>query len=128
MAEVTAQAASARPIAGVHSIWELVLHIDLYTRVGTDAIRGIPMPRWHGTGQDWLPLMDTSEHAWGQTTDDLFGHAETLGAAIRELSDSRLVDTVPGRDYNFYHLFHGLVQHSLYHGGQIAILKKAAAV
>jgi hypothetical protein len=27
--------------------------------------------------------------------------------------------------YDFYYLFHGIVQHSLYHGGQIAMLKKA---
>ena len=39
--------------------------------------------------------------------------------------DARLQDTVPGRQYDFYYLFHGIVQHSLYHGGQIAMLKKA---
>ncbi len=128
LSDVTAQTAAARPINGVHSIWELAVHIDVYTRAGTEAIRGTPIPRWYGTGQDWLPLTDTSEHAWSQTSDDLFGHAQTLAAAIRDLPDRRLLEIVPGRDYNFYHLFHGLVQHSLYHGGQIAILKKVAAV
>jgi hypothetical protein len=42
------------------------------------------------------------------------------------LSDKRLRDQVPGKPYNFYHMFHGIAQHELYHAGQIAILKKAA--
>jgi hypothetical protein len=122
---VKAVSASARPIPGVHSIWELVVHIDLYVAAADNATREIPMPRWFGTGQDWPPLTDVSEQAWRQATNSLFRHAEKLAASIRGLPDSFLLDTVPGRDYNFYHLFHGIVQHSLYHGGQIAILKKA---
>jgi len=48
-----------------------------------------------------------------------------LAAAIEDFDDAKLQDTVPGRQYDFYYLFHGIVQHSLYHGGQIAMLKKA---
>ena len=45
--------------------------------------------------------------------------------AIEKFGDERLQETVPGRKYDYYYLFHGIVQHSLYHGGQIALLKKA---
>ncbi len=48
-----------------------------------------------------------------------------LAAAVEKFGDERLGETVPGRNYAFYNLFHGIVQHSIYHGGQIAILKKA---
>jgi hypothetical protein len=34
---------------------------------------------------------------------------------------------VPGRTYNFYHLFQGMIQHAVYHGGQIALLKKGSS-
>ena len=43
--------------------------------------------------------------------------------------EERLADRVPGKSesyYNYYYLFSGIVQHELYHAGQIAILKKAA--
>ena len=30
-----------------------------------------------------------------------------------------------GKDYDVYVMLHGLVQHDLYHGGQIGLLKKA---
>ena len=41
---------------------------------------------------------------------------------------ARLGDQVPGKseDYhNYFYLFSGIVQHELYHAGQIALLKKA---
>src|ERR1041384_7534740 len=31
---------------------------------------------------------------------------------------------VPGTPYNVYFLLHGVIQHDLYHAGQIALLKK----
>ena len=39
----------------------------------------------------------------------------------------RLDDTVQGKNYSFYVMAHGVVQHDLYHAGQIALLKKARA-
>ena len=62
--------------------------------------------------------------AWAKAKTHLFEGAEQLGKAVADFSDARLEDTVPGRDYDFYHLFHGIVQHCLYLGGQIALLRK----
>ena len=40
--------------------------------------------------------------------------------------NDRLRDTVMGeRPYSIYTMLHGVVQHNLYHAGQIALLKKA---
>jgi hypothetical protein len=98
----------------------------MYTGAAIDAIRGVPMPRSYETGQDWPPLGSFSDDAWTEAKDRLFQHANQLASEIRSLPDSRLLEIVPGREYNFYHLVHGIVQHSLYHGGQIAILKKVS--
>lgn len=83
------------------------------------------MPKIYGTEKDWPILRDDSSVAWFDTQDSLFRNAEKLVQAIEKFEDAKLTDIVPGRPYNFYHLFHGIVQHSLYHAGQIAILKKA---
>jgi len=48
-------------------------------------------------------------------------------AAVDDLPDSRLYEVVPGKTgkhYTFYYMLHGVVQHELYHAGQIALLKK----
>jgi hypothetical protein len=62
--------------------------------------------------------------AWTEATGHLFQTGERLALAIESFGDTRLEDIVPGRRYDFYHLLHGVVQHSLYHGGQIAMLKR----
>ena len=46
-------------------------------------------------------------------------------AAVEQLPESRLEEMAPGRDHTIYVMLHGQVQHTLYHAGQIAVLKKA---
>lgn len=125
LAGVNAQQASAHPRPPAHSIWELVLHIDAWVTAAFEAIEGVPMPKMVNTALDWPAVSDRSEVAWKQATEDLFKGAEELARAIEMLPDEKLQETVPGGEYNFYHLLHGIVQHSLYHAGQIAVLKKA---
>ena len=55
----------------------------------------------------------------------VFATNEEMAQAIEGFDDARLAETVPGRNYDFYQLLHGMTQHALYHGGQIALLKKA---
>jgi hypothetical protein len=44
------------------------------------------------------------------------------------VSNEQLDAIVPGRNYTYLFMFDGLVQHHLYHAGQMALLKKAAAL
>jgi hypothetical protein len=125
LAGITAEQASARPVASAHTIWELVLHIELWARVAVEASRGVPMPKLYGTEKDWRAASDTSASAWASATDRLFQIGEAMAQAVEKFGDGRLQEMVPGRNYDFYYLFHGIVEHSLYHGGQIALLKKA---
>ena len=124
LAGVTSDEARARPLRHVHNIGELVLHIDVYLHVAFEATRGVPMPKLYGTERDW-PALHDSAAAWTAAQDRMFQNAEKLAAAIDRFDDANLQAIVPGRAYDFYFLFHGIVQHSLYHGGQIAMLKKA---
>jgi uncharacterized damage-inducible protein DinB len=48
-----------------------------------------------------------------------------LRKLVESFRDERLDEIVGGENYSRYVLLHGLVQHDLYHAGQIAILKKA---
>lgn len=42
------------------------------------------------------------------------------GPAVDEL----LADTVPGRSDSFYDNLHGIIQHDLFHAGQIVLLRR----
>jgi hypothetical protein len=128
LAGITVEQASARPLPHVHTIWELVLHMNTWLEAAFDAAKGTPMPQVYGTEKDWPAVRDSGAAAWAGATDRLFQSAERLAQAIEEFDDAKLTETVPGRQYDFYYLFHGIVQHSLYHGGQIAMLKKAVSI
>ncbi len=125
LADASAEGAEAHPVATAHSIWELVSHIEVWTRAAAEAVQGVPMPRIVGTAEDWPPVTDSSAAAWATASGNMFRSGEQLSQAIEQFGDARLNETVPGRQYDFYYLFHGVVQHSLYHAGQIALLKRA---
>ena len=127
LAGITVEQACERPLASAHSIWELVLHIEVYVDAAYEVIKGVPMPQIAGTSSDWRSVSDTGSAAWSAATSRSFQSAERLAKGIEGFTDERLSDTVPGRKYDFYYLFHGIVQHSLYHGGQIAMLKRAVS-
>ena len=48
-----------------------------------------------------------------------------LAAEAYQLSDEQLDALVPGLEYSVAVLLHGIIEHGTYHGGQIALLKKA---
>ena len=121
---VTAEQAAIRPIAAGHSVWELVLHIEVWTQTALAATKGVPMPSLLAADQDFPLVQDASSKAWEAAVSRMFVTRDALSLAIGQFGDDRLAETVPGRRYDFYFLFHGVVQHSLYHGGQIALLKK----
>src|SRR5256885_1288552 len=43
LAGITAEQARTRPLPSGHTIWELVLHIELWARIAFEATKGVPM-------------------------------------------------------------------------------------
>ncbi len=123
---VTAAQAAARPIAGAHTIWELVLHIGAWDGAVLRRLDGKTVEL--SDAENFPPVTDTSEAAWHEALAQVRRTHHDLIAAVAEITDSRLAEMVPGKEgahYNFYYMLHGVVQHELYHAGQIALLKKA---
>jgi uncharacterized damage-inducible protein DinB len=120
---VTPEIASARPLAGAHSIWELVLHVTVWADVARERLRGErisdPLP-----AEDWPPVGDASAAAWTAAIERMRESYRTLADEVKQLDDVRLADKIPGLDYTVSTLLHGVIEHGTYHGGQIAILKK----
>ena len=122
---VDARTASERPIANAHSIWELVLHVSAWERVVTRRLLHNEKVTL-SDAENFGHLQDTTEKAWQETLRDLRRNHEELIKAVSLLIESRLSETVPGKDYDVRFMLSGAVQHAAYHGGQIAVLKRAA--
>jgi uncharacterized damage-inducible protein DinB len=122
---VTAAQAAARHIKNAHSIWELVLHIAAWDGAVLRRLGGAAVEL--SDAQNFPAVTDASEAAWRKTLVEVRRVHEALAAAVSVLTDSRLDEMVPGKEgahYTFYYMLHGVVQHELYHAGQIALLKK----
>ncbi len=120
---VDADAASARPVSNAHTIKELVVHVVVWEQEA--------LARLAGKGRDDLPPEEdwpAGAPAWADLLDELDAAHERLTSAIYECSDERLDETVAGSPGTLYHLLHGVIQHNLYHAGQMAILKKALTI
>jgi uncharacterized damage-inducible protein DinB len=127
LSDVNAKTASARPIKDAHSIWEILLHIAAWDDVVARRIGGTALQL--SDEQNFPAVADTSEAAWTQAIETTKKTHHELIKAVAGFPDSRLAEQVPGKTqnyYNFYYMFSGIVQHELYHAGQIALLKKAA--
>lgn len=125
LAGVDAETAAAHPIKNAHSIWELVLHIAAWDGAVIRRAQGRAAKL---TAQQNFPLVkDTSEAAWQNALAHLRATHAELVSAVEHFPESRLLEPVPGKKakhYNFFYMFSGVVQHELYHAGQIALLKK----
>ena len=124
--DVNADDAAEHPVAGAHSIWELVLHLTAWTEivrqrlVSHTAVEASPE-------QDWPPVPEQSADAWRAAVERLKDAHRELATDVSALDDSRLIGRVPGREHTVLAMVHGIIEHDAYHGGQIAILKKALA-
>lgn len=123
---VTPASAAAHPIPGAHSIWEIVSHVVAGREIVRRRLEGDAELARRTTEDDWWPdFTDTSPQAWDALLASLETNNAALVSVISKLDDARLDEPILENMSTVYVTLHGLVQHDLYHAGQIALLKKA---
>jgi uncharacterized damage-inducible protein DinB len=120
---VTARQAATKPLANAHSIWELTMHIAGWEDVFLHRLAGQLMNE--PEEGDFPPVTDASEESWRRTLTRFDETHRSLVEAIAGLTEERLREIVPGKDYTVEYMLRGLVCHHVYHAGQIALLKKS---
>ena len=122
---VSAADAARRPVAGAHTIWELVLHMTAWANIVQKRLSPKRQPE-PTTAEDWPPLTSgQSIEAWSDALMRLDEAYESLAQKTEELDRDALNAQVPGHDYTARVMLIGVVEHGAYHGGQIGLLKRA---
>lgn len=119
---VDAATAAARPLPKAHNIWQLVLHVANWNEVFLKRMDGGALQL--SPEEDFPAVTDTSEAAWKAALEKLKASHKNLEKRVSGADPSFLERRVPGKDYNFRFMVHGIVQHEAYHAGQMSILKK----
>ncbi len=95
-------------------------------RIADQLRRAFEGGAWHGPAVKEALAEDAGEKAWASLLERLEAGNLELRQAILGFDESQL-DRPPGRNRaTAYGLMHGVIQHDLYHAGQIAVLKKGA--
>jgi uncharacterized damage-inducible protein DinB len=121
---VSHEQAASRPVAGAHTIWELVLHVTTWAEIARARLQGertgSPTPE-----QDWPPQPEPTAENWAAAVEALTDSYRLLAADAASIDDRALDLEVATLGYTVETLLRGVVEHGTYHGGQIALLKRA---
>ena len=120
--DVTHVEAARRPLESAHTIWELVLHMTVWTDVARRRGQGQQVNP--SQTEDWPPPADVSAREWERDRARLNEAHDALAEFAAGLSEKELDAKVAGHDYSLRTMLHGVIEHDCYHGGQVALLKK----
>ena len=101
--DITAEQAYRKINPNLNTIWEIVNHLIQWRKNILRRVQGetIITPDHNY----FVPVIDPSEVAWAQS--------------LQTLAKSH-----PNNNHTYYEHIHGIIQHDVYHLGQIVILKK----
>lgn len=123
LSDVDAVKAGNRSINNIHTIAELTGHITTWHRA---VLRRLNDEVYEPTEDENWPVYERiDDNQWQVLKNELEASFRDLYRKMEILDDNALENPVPGKNYNMYYMLHGVIQHDLYHAGQMAILKKA---
>ena len=114
--------ADIKPNNKEHSLNELLYHMINWAEFALNCVAG-DKPSEYYDKNDWRTL-DPAEHTWQKGVEQLRSVHEKLIAQLETKDDEFLKGIAPHRNYNFRFLLNGLIQHNIYHAGQIAYVTK----
>ncbi|HEX8557688.1 MAG TPA: DinB family protein [Pyrinomonadaceae bacterium] len=121
---LTAGQAALRPVEGAHSVWELAAHVEAWERAVLRRLGGDPAAIYD-TAEDWPAPADAAEDDWRAMRSRLAETYAALREAVLALDDALLDEPILAGMSTRYVSLHGAIQHTLYHAGQMALVRKA---
>ena len=126
---VAAEQAARKFSADAHSMWEILLHMTGWKREVARRAQG--HTAGDPPGGDWPEVGEVSEVRWRAAQEDHFRAQREIVELVRGLSDAQLDVKVKGDTARYIGAgisvratLYGILQHDVYHSGQIALLKK----
>lgn len=119
---IDAACAAASPVNGVHNIWQLVKHMEFWEDVAARRLSGPVTPDLAGNFPK-MPALD--EQGWQKTLEQFRSSNAKFREALSQVDAARLDQNTSGGERTFRYEIVGVIEHHIYHIGQIALLKKA---
>jgi len=120
---IPARTAAARPLPGIHTIWELLSHMTFWEGVVIQRLAGERAGLVEASNFPSAP--DVTEENWRRALEDFRASNRAFREALGKLDPARLEQLTAAGKRTYYDEAHGVIEHHVYHLGQIAMLKKA---
>lgn len=110
-------------INNFNTIATLVFHINYFVEAQIEVLKGKPLNAKDELSFDHPPIH--LQNDWEAMVNKTLSEAEDLAVLIEQLPENSLNEDFVDKKYgNYYRNLHGLIEHTHYHLGQIAFIKK----
>jgi uncharacterized damage-inducible protein DinB len=124
MEEVDASKVYTNPNGTEHSLIELLYHMITWARFTLLQLRNAsPEEIKAAESMDWREI-DPANHNWKKGMEEFKEINQQIVTVLETKNDEFLSETVKGRKFNYRFMLNGLIQHNIYHQGQIAYISK----
>lgn len=108
-----------------HNIYEYVKHMLCWRKFVLEHLKGNTSYSVEiNSAVDWIIDYEKTEAGWVKALFELENNQNELLAAFQIFPEEKLDELVPGKQFSWYVMIHGLIHHDIYHSAQIALLKK----
>lgn len=122
--EVDPEIGFEKPVGHAHSLLDLLYHTLTWSDFTLKRLEKDPHHDLHSFEKiDWR-VIDPADNNWGKGLALLDASTRSILSNLQKQDDDLLDQKVEFREYNFDFLLNGLIQHNIYHLGQIAYLHK----
>lgn len=106
-----------------HSMADILYHMNTWAQFTLDRIeKKEDFDKTVLEKMDWREIYP-KEHTWEKGIAEFKVTHDLIIEALENKDDSFLDEIVDSRKYNFRFLINGLIQHDIYHAGQLIFLK-----
>jgi uncharacterized damage-inducible protein DinB/heme-degrading monooxygenase HmoA len=113
------------PVAGVHSVAEIIWHCIYWRRVTLNRLQGGENKYRDETAEEYnfLPIERLRTKGWDTIRQQLEESQNSLVAFLKDKNDSFLINEYE-QGYSYDYLIEGTIQHDYYHLGQVGLALK----
>lgn len=111
-------------IDGANSIIEIIKHLLNWYQFSLERVKGSNNYTLHTAEENNWTIITAADILWEDCIKELNDLYTSLIDQLSTKDDCFLDEIVPERTYTYSFLLNGLIQHNIYHLGQILLLKK----
>jgi uncharacterized damage-inducible protein DinB len=113
-----------KPTEKSHSMIELLYHMNTWAAFCLKSMENAGKEEMTVIEENDWRIIDPAHHSWEKGLAEFKSLHEKIISLLQTKEDDWLNEKVKFREYNFRFMLNGLIQHNIYHLGQIAYLNK----